>query len=40
MNSGLEDKVEKFNLRTVAKDILDNHCAEWTMNGGIRGAGQ
>ena len=24
MNSDLKDKVEKYNLRTVAKDILDN----------------
>jgi hypothetical protein len=26
--------IEKFNLRMVAKDILDNHCAEWKMDGG------
>lgn len=34
MNSDLKDKIEQFNLRTVVKDILDNHCSEWTMDGG------
>jgi hypothetical protein len=34
MNSDLKDKIEQFNLGTVVKDILDNHCSEWTMDGG------
>ena len=34
---GPKDKIEQFNLRTVAKDILDNHCSEWTMDCGNSG---
>jgi NAD(P)-dependent dehydrogenase (short-subunit alcohol dehydrogenase family) len=33
---GTENSSREFNLRAVAKDILDNQCLEWTMDGGIR----
>jgi hypothetical protein len=35
---GTKNSSKEFNLRAVAKDILDNHCSEWTMDGGNWGA--
>ena len=34
----MKTRLTEFHLRAAAKDILDIHCLEWTMDGGNSGS--